>query len=355
MKSPSYAARTALRFRRRVLKHARLPEAIAPYAPVGWIGALHRPGEEPRFLWGGQAVVGEKPVEKDTIFRVASISKMFGAAAALRLVKRGKLSLDDPASEVLGFDTTKPITLRQLITHTAALDDTALYDEVLGQPDAPTLEDLLKMSYFHYAPGTRGKYSNLGAGVVGMLVEAASGQFFDDFIRQEFFTPYGIDASFHPQRIVNKERMANCYEVPPGRLAYCAAEIAALPLDATPNPQRNYYIPAGKLMISAPDLLTAIEHLLKEDADMFVSQNRIGSVTCDAGRGLGAAVADGLFAPNRVFWGHQGNAYGALCEAWIEPSTGTAAVFLTNGVRMGRIGPLREAGQCGIAALLREG
>ena len=106
-------------------------------------------------------------------------------------------------------------------------------------------------------------------------------------------------------------------------------------------------------MISAPDLLSLMPVLLRESGEMFVRQDHIGSVRCDAGRGLGAAYAEkGVFAADRAFWGHQGTAYGALCKAWIDPKTQTAAVLLTNGIRLGRERPLYAAGRKGVTALL---
>lgn len=355
MRNMAKLPQEALRLRLSLQRPKSIGRALAPYAPVGWSTAvLHKGSDQPEYAHGGlMRTEDETPVAQDTIFRIASISKVFGAAAALRLVARGKLSLDDPASDALGFSTGKPITLRQLLTHTAALDDAAIYDDVIGTPDAPTLEAVLAVSHFPYAPGTRFHYSNLGAGVVGMMVEAASGMLFDDFIRQEFFLPLGIDASFHPQRIVHKERMANCYYVPGRRLAYDAQAIAKTPMDDMPDPQRHYAFPAGKLMISAPDLLRTFSRLPEEDSALFVRQAGIGSVSGDAERGLGVAITPpGVFAKDgRTFWGHQGCAYGAVCEAWTDLD-GTSAVVLMNGVRMPSIGPLYKAGQSGIAALL---
>ncbi len=354
MRSIARPARTALRLRLSLMKPtANIQEAIAPFSPVGFCAGVAKAGEEPDFFFGGDAVLGEKPVHRDTIFRIASISKVFGAAAALRLVKRGKMSLDGDVAETLGFSAGQKITLRQLLTHTAAITDET-YDQVIFTPSAMPLDELLSKSFYPYAPGTRYSYSNLGAGVVGMMVETASGMLFDDFIRQEFFTPLGIDASFHPQRILHKEWMANCYNVPGNHLAYNAQEIAASPLDEVPNPRIHYNIPAGKLMISAPNLLRVFRSLRETDPDLFVRQDNIGSVTCTGSRGLGIAIAEpGVFTKDGLFFGHQGCAYGALCEAWIDMGDGTTAVMLTNGARLNAVGPLYSVGQNGIAALLR--
>lgn len=359
MKSIPRPARAALRLRLRMRKTTKtLADTLSPFAPVGWSAAVAEKDGEPRYLHGGEAViadekgVGGEAVERDTIFRIASISKVFGAAAALRLVARGLLPLDEDVADVLGFSAGRPITLRQLLTHTAAISD-KVYDDVIFTPDAMPLDILLPKSFFPYASGSRFSYSNLGAGVVGMLIEAASGMLFDDFIRQEFFAPLHIDASFHPQRIVRQNLLANCYRVPGREIAYDARAIAKTPLDETPNPRIHYNIPAGKLMISAPDLLRVFRALPETDPALFSYQRNQGSVACDSGRGLGIAyAAEGVFAAGRDFWGHQGCAYGALCEAWIDAASGATAVLLTNGARLNSTGPLYRVGQDGISWLL---
>lgn len=335
-------------------RHGSLSEALSPFKPTGWCGGIlsGRTGAAD-FDCAGEAVLGQSPMTEDTVFRVASISKVFGAAAAIQLVRDGKLALDIPAAEVLGFGTGRTITLRQLITHTAGLDDRPIYDKVVGTKDAPTMDIILPKSHARHEPGTCFRYSNLGAGVVGMMVEAASGMIFDDYVCQQFFTPFGIDASFHPQRIERKAQMANCYRVPGSRLCYDAHAIAKEPLDETPNPRLHYAVPAGKLMISAPDLAKALLHLTRWYPELFVRQDAVGSVRCDAGRGLGVAIMPrGIVSKERFLWGHQGVAYGALCEAWIDRDDETVAVWLSNGARLSAIGPLYMAGQTAIATLL---
>lgn len=213
-------------------------------------------------------------------------------------VRAGKLTLDGDISDVFGFRVTPAITLRQLLTHTASLRD-GVYDAALESGNLPPLNELLPKSFAGYAPGTRYSYSNLGAGVAGMLVEKASGMLFDDYVRSQFFLPYGVDASFHPQRIRDAQRLANCYEMPGGQLSYHAVAIAKEPLDEQPNPLRHYIVPAGKLMISAPNLLACVRRLWLEDRDMFVHQKGIGSVPGDSGAAWAAAWASTPSAARR--------------------------------------------------------
>jgi len=373
MRNISAGARMALRVSFLLNRHRDVGRAIAPWSPVGYCAGVRAAGERPAFFHGGEAIRGvsgqganpsischkgispEIPsaVTERTIFRVASVSKIFGAAAALRLVQQKKLDLDSDIRETLGIPIPKVITLRQLLTHTAAISD-ARYDGAIESGALPPLSALLDESLLPYEPGTRFRYSNFGAGIAGMLVEKASGMLFDDYVRQQFFAPRGIDASFHPQRILRREFLANCYRVPGGTLSYDAQALALLPLDEIPDPEMHYSVPAGRLLIAAPDLLSLMLALPEEAPELFVLQNSIGSVRFDANRGLGVALAPkGVFSMSRTFFGHQGTAYGAVSQAWIDLSDRLCAVLLTNGARLTSGGPLQRVGQRGVAALVR--
>lgn len=357
MRNLTASERTLLRLRLRFhvfpgeTLQNRMEGAVRPYAPAGWCAGVARGGDAPTFAFGGEAVQGETPVARDTIFRVASVSKLFTFAAVLQLAREGRLPLDGDAAELLEIRLPKTITPRQLLTHTSGLRDGA-YLRAAEAGENPPLDCLLAESFGPHAPGTRFSYSNLGAGVAGMLVEKITGAPFDAFVCKTFFTPYGIDASFHPQHIAAKEKMANCYRVPGNALAYDARAIAAQPLDETCDPLRHYFVPAGKLMISAPDLLSCLQRLFAEYPELCVRQDQVGSVRCDAGRGLGMAYARDVFRPGTILCGHQGKAYGAVCEAWGVPKEGTACVLLTNGARFRGPCALELIGQDAISALL---
>lgn len=168
------------------------------------------------------------PVFADTVFRCASVSKLVMAMGAMRLCERGLLTLDGDIGEVFGFPVRNPrfpdtpITLRQLLTHTAGLSDAGGYAR--GQePLAQLLQK--EENYLPHAPGTRFAYSNFGAGVAGCLMERAAGERFETLMERLIFTPLGVHASFAPQRIEAKEKIANGYHVRPllpPRLSYDA-------------------------------------------------------------------------------------------------------------------------------------
>ena len=314
------------------------------------------------FAWG-EAIRGGAPATPDTKYRIASISKMLGSLAVMRLVEQGALALDADISELLGFAVRnpkwpeRPITLRQLMTHSSGLCDTGDYDRVLGTPDMPTVKTLLteraSRNFRTTAPGTAFLYSNFGTGVIGCLVEAATGLELDAVCRQFLFTPLDMDASFHPQRVAQKERMANSYRVPGGALGYDSQAIAQSPLPGGADPMMHYTVLPGKLMISARDALRLMLALLGDGSTdgvrllqpetarrMRTDQGGCGSVAKPVGRGLNVSFAEEIMAPRRTLIGHQGMAYGAVSGAWGDPEDGSGVVLLTNGASMRRCGPV---------------
>lgn len=79
----------------------RMP--FRPMRPSGIARVFPAMARSHQFVWGGEAVVGERAVQRDTVFRVASVSKMLGAAAVLHLARAGRLDLDGDVGEILGF------------------------------------------------------------------------------------------------------------------------------------------------------------------------------------------------------------------------------------------------------------
>lgn len=151
-----------------------------------------------------------RPVNRQTLFRIASISKMMTTLAAMRLVEDGKLSLDADASLYLGFPLRNPhfpsqvITLRHLLSHTASLRDAAGY----SFPATVTLHSFLTPGQARYgegamwasnaAPGAYFTYSNLGWGVIGTMMEKVTGERFDRLMQRLLLDPLGMRGGFHP-------------------------------------------------------------------------------------------------------------------------------------------------------------
>jgi CubicO group peptidase (beta-lactamase class C family) len=148
--------------------------------------------------------VSNAPVSRDTVFRIASMTKSFTALAILKLRDEGKLSLDDPvakwipefAAMPLPTHDTPPLRLRQLLSHSAGFpEDNPWGDRQLSATDAQLDGWLKKGIPFSTPPGTRYEYSNYAFGLLGRVVSKASGMPYDNYMRREILSKLNMDAT----------------------------------------------------------------------------------------------------------------------------------------------------------------
>ena len=148
----------------------------------------------------------KKPVDPDaTIFRLASISKLFTWVSVMQLEEQGKLNLDTDINQYLDFQIrpafSKPITLRNLMTHTGGFEET-LNDIIFTNPkQAVSLRDYLiqNQPMRIYPPGEIPAYSNYGVGLASYIVQRVSGEPFEKYVQEHIFTPLGMTHSSFDQ------------------------------------------------------------------------------------------------------------------------------------------------------------
>ncbi|MBM3293284.1 MAG: hypothetical protein FJY82_02040 [Candidatus Aminicenantes bacterium] len=156
-----------------------------------------------------------RPVGSRTNFRLASVSKPFTAAAVMLLVRDGRVSYETRLTDL--FPDFPPygreITIRRLLQHTSGLPDyedlmpkadPAMPVEKLQIQDAGALDLLKRTSAPLFPPGTRGKYSNSGYVLLGLVVEKASGLPFGRFLRERIFAPLHMDRTVAYERGKNE-------------------------------------------------------------------------------------------------------------------------------------------------------
>ncbi len=156
--------------------------------------------------YGFADVAAARPVDAQrTLFRQGSISKLFTWTAVLQLAERGRLDLDRDVNAYLDFRIPprdgRPVTLRQLLTHTAGFENIF---KGLSVPDAaptPTLGQVVKAEVPEriFAPGTVAAYSNYGATLAGYIVQRVAGEPFDSYIARHILLPLGMTRSTFAQ------------------------------------------------------------------------------------------------------------------------------------------------------------
>ncbi|HWR41262.1 MAG TPA: serine hydrolase [Patescibacteria group bacterium] len=325
-----------------------------------------------KILWtrgyGWADLRSQRPVTENTIFRAASISKMFTATALLQLYEQGKFQLDDDISRYLGYPVRNPsypdekITFRQLLTHTSSITDNGEYNQLVEndpeQLKIVTLRELLTpdgsaftpATFADYPPGTQFRYSNLGTGIVGSLVEALSGERFESYCRNHIFRPLSLDAGFDPADVDRWQNIAVLYRPTadlshflPMRDDFQGQKPTPLQIDAARGSALGWS-PAGGVHISISDLsrfmlahmnggaFQNVRLLKKETVDLMDQLHWSGNGMDGFYRqkGLQIHVTDDL-VPGRRLSGHSAEAYGLIGDAYFDSDSRFGIAFLING------------------------
>src|SRR4051795_10255262 len=256
--------------------------------------------------FGKRDLAKDDAMTADSVFWIASMTKAITTAAGMQLVEQGKLSLDEPIGKMLpdlaspqvleGFDASgepklraakKPITLRHLMTHTAGFaydmwnGDIGKYLEKTGTPGIISCQHAALKTPVMTDPGTRWEYGT-NIDFVGKAVEAASGKKLDAYMRENLFTPLGMnDTGF---RITDSMRQ---------RLVGMHARgedgaLAPIPFEMEQAPE--FHMGGGGLYGTAADYIKFTQmilnqgrgngnQILRPETVALMSQNHIGDLT----------------------------------------------------------------------------
>jgi CubicO group peptidase (beta-lactamase class C family) len=202
------------------------------------------------------------PIQPDTRFNIASITKPFTALAILKLREEKKLSLDDPLAHYLpGTPNASRVTLRQLLSHTSGLPDFVSFDQAMSGP-------------LDFAPGDRLNYTNLGYTALGRVIEKASGQSYEDYLRRVILAPLGMASTTVDHGSSGGRALGY-------RFGDDARFVAVEPVDRTPDP-------------AAGGLVSTVEDLFKLDQALYGDSL------------LPRTAIDEAFTPVRLADGHKG-------------------------------------------------
>ncbi|MEV6964208.1 serine hydrolase domain-containing protein [Hamadaea sp. NPDC051192] len=283
----------------------------------------------------------------DTVFCLASVTKLFTAIAVAQLAQQGSLTLVDPIGKHLtGFaaDVADTVTIHHLLTHTSGLGDftrdAGYLDESVTWTTPQQMMDntlrYVRSEALAFAPGAGNQYSNSGYQVLGSVIQQVSGQSYYDYVRTHVFEPAGMkDSGF--------------ITLPQWR----SGARYAHPYPADPSGQHNdaladdvfAYIgnPAGNALASAPDMVRFVRALT--DGTLLNAAYREVFLTpklprtplaAEPEEGRPAVTPFASYAPDNFLindqWvlGHLGGAPGVSTGVSWTPTTGWTAVALSN-------------------------
>ena len=298
------------------------------------VGVVH----DQALIWAkgyGYADLEKKTaVTPSTKFRMASHSKLFTATAIMQLRDAGKLRLDDPVEKYLTWFHPKPaepedppITIEDLLTHASGLPrEAGSHWSTFEFPSGEEVKQYVRERAAAYSPDVRWKYSNLALTIAGMVVEALSGEKYNDYVAKHIFEPLGMNSSSVDR---NVEGMAVGYgrRMPDGsreKMPFVDARsmAAATGITSTAEDMARFVSlqfrkgkPGGAQILSTGALREM--HRVRSLENDWTRGNAIGfAVNRDQGK---------------VYVGHGGSYFGYKTHTLIDLEGKVGVIVLTNG------------------------
>ncbi len=300
----------------------------------GVVVGIFTQGQEHTIGLGLTSIENPLEVDAETLFQVGSTTKVITATAALRLVERGKLELDQPVRHYLpdlhlgSSEVTTHVTLRHLLTHTGGWEGD--YFEDLGPGNDALAAYVANLTSLRQITplGAAWSYNNTGFSITGRLIEVVTGKPYESAIKELVFDPLGMHHTFF------FAHDAITYRVAVGHVFSANGRFVARPW-ALP---RTVW-PAGGVVAPVRDLLRFVRFHLREgtteDGTRLLSKELLAHMqseqipTGGARESIGLAwflkQVDGVRLVN-----HQGETLGQAAALLLVPEHDFALIILTN-------------------------
>ena len=266
------------------------------------------------------------PEDASASYEIGSVTKQFTAAAVLRLAEAGHVDLDADVTEYLpDFDTGGHVVpLRRLLDHTSGIPSYTArpWFGELRMQDLPrdTLVTLTEREPFDFEPGTALIYNNGAYFLAGLVIEAVSGQSYEEYLTEAFFEPLGMDDTYYCSESDVRARRAHGYDATPDGL------------DRKAYLDHTWPFAAGSLCSTAGDLIRWNRALhggeVLSDAsyrEMVTPRPLLDGTPTGYAMGLGVSERGG----RRVI-AHGGGINGFLTDARFFPDEDLIVVVLQN-------------------------
>jgi CubicO group peptidase (beta-lactamase class C family) len=362
------------------IKDGSLPGAIALFYHDGKVVSED--------VIGLRDLESKSPMQRDSLFWIASMTKPITAIAVMMLQEEGKLSIDDPVEkhlpefknqmlvkekkdgQMLLGKPARPITIKDLMTHTSGMVSNSPLDS--GAMDVLSLKEAVityALSPLQFEPGAKWQYCNPGINTLGRIVEVVSGEEYARFLDKRIFKPLQMrDTTFWPHK-KQLERLVTSYK--PTADGKGLEPVAIRFLTAPYSNKKRAPLAAGGLFSTADDLLklyTALLNgesvkgrpLISKETLALMTQNHVGDMKAGFADGMGMGLGFQVVRePTGVTamlsagtYGH-GGAHGT--QGWIDPVKKTIHIFLIQraGLQGGDAFAMRAAFQQATAAMMQ--
>jgi len=310
------------------------------------VAVVRRDGQDWVAGLGKADVASDRMATSETRFRIGSTSKGFVSLAVLMLVEQGKLSLEDPVHKLAPevwfenrWEASDPVRIVHLLEHTTGWDDMHLREYA---KDDATINLLEALDYDHHSrisrwrPGTRMAYCNAGPSVAAYIVEKVTGMRFEDYVRENLFTPIGMQTATYFQPT---QEFSTTYQAD-GKTAYPYSNIIHRPsgaINACASDMANYlrfYLNRGNVNGTQILPTTAINRMEIPTSTWAAKEG------LKVGYGLSNywTIHDGF-----VYHGHNGGIDGGLTEMAYMPDLGVGyfySINSANGEAFNKIGAI---------------
>ena len=303
--------------------------------------------------FGVKDLATKEPVDDQTIFRIASISKSFTATSLLQQVEQGRVKLTDDVSDLIGFKVRNPkfpdtpITLEMLLSHTSSINDDLGYWSTIDIINPDVNPDAGKC-YNDYEPGSGSyEYCNLNLNMAGTILERVSGERFDQYVVNHVLRPLDLYGGYCVDSL-DKSRFAHLYDwnAKEGKFVDNYADAYAPRSEQVANYTMGHdaliFSPTGGMKISALDLARVMTMHMNygttPDGVKIISEESSRNMQVERSEaqhyGLNLWLADD-YVPGVTLVGHTGGAYGLSSAMFFNPEEKYGFVIICSGAHDG--------------------
>ncbi|MCM3785149.1 beta-lactamase family protein [Neobacillus mesonae] len=298
--------------------------------------------------YGVKNMLTQEPVNEQTLFHMASVSKTFVACAVTKLIQQGSLSLESRIASYIPYfkladSRYEDITVRHLLCHTSGLPDEEQYPW-----DTPVYEDYaleqyvrgLRSKKLEGSPGERFSYSNIGYEILGNLISRVSGVPFETYMKENILEPMGMKHSNYYKPNVRNDQLSSphVFEV---RNDYCIKVSDIFPY-------HRAHAPSSTLLSSAEDMCWSALSYLQVNRDRMnkggnaisrESHQELWSTQAETGWGgymshVGLSWFHGKYKDTKVY-SHAGMDTGFRSNFIIMPELGAGIAVMSNAYHVG--------------------